>query len=180
MRNLTLARRYAQALTDIGVRDGHCELYIEELQRVRTVIRSHPDLRRITTGPLLSRDRLKEIISVLAGEMGISPVVHNFLKLLVDKARIRYLEDITDIAQELLDERTNVVHATVTTADLLSGEELDMIRRNLERYAGKKVIIHHKKDSCIIGGVVAQIGDIILDYSIRKQLSRMREQLSRR
>ncbi len=177
MRNLTLARRYARALTDIGVRDGHCDLYIEELQRVRIMIRSHPDLHRITTGPLLSRDRLKEIISMLAGELGLSRMVHNFLNLLVDKARIRYLDDITDIAQELLDEITNVVRVTVTTVAPLSREDLDQIRRNLERYAGKKVIILHKQDHFLIGGVVAQIGDVILDYSIRTQLNSLRDRL---
>jgi F-type H+-transporting ATPase subunit delta len=179
MRNPTLARRYAKALIEIGLRDGHHNRYVEELERVRARISSHPGLNKITRAPLLSRDRMKEIISVLGTEMGLSTTVHNFLNLLVDKDRIRYFDDVTDVARELLDEITEVTRATVTTAYPLSTEELDSIRESLERYTGKKVIVLHKQDPSIIGGIRAQIGDTILDHSIRAQLNRMRENLTR-
>jgi F-type H+-transporting ATPase subunit delta len=179
MRNLTLARRYAKALIDIGVRDSHLTQYIEELERVRALIRSHPGLQRITRAPLLSRERMKGIISHVAREMGLSTTIHNFLNLLVDKARIRYFDEITDVAQQLLDEITNVARATVTTASPLSREELDQIRKSLERYTDKKVVILHKEDPSIIGGVVAQVGDVILDHSIRTLLNRMQGRLTR-
>jgi len=179
MRNPTLARRYANALIGIGVRDGHFSRYVEELEQVRKRIRSNPELNRITKAPLLSRDRVKEIMSVLATEMGMSTTIHNFLNLLVDKDRIRYLDDIADVARELLDEMNNVVRASVTTACSVTREELDQIRDSLERYTGKKVIVLHKEDPSLLGGVVAQIGDVILDHSLRTMLSGMRERLTR-
>ena len=57
----------------------------------------------------------------------------------------------------------------------LNPQQLAQITQTLERLSGKKVTIEKKKDPALLGGVVAKVGDVVYDGSVRTQLELMRE-----
>ncbi len=65
------------------------------------------------------------------------------------------------------------------TATDLSDEAVEKIREGLGRMTGKSVVLNVEKDPALIGGVVARIGDLVLDGSVRTQLSNLKETLKR-
>jgi len=69
------------------------------------------------------------------------------------------------------------VRAEVTSAEELNPATLDRVRRSLEQRTGKKVVIHSTVDPELIGGVVARVGDLVLDGSVRTQLADLRDKL---
>jgi F-type H+-transporting ATPase subunit delta len=103
----------------------------------------------------------------------------NFIQLLMTKGRIRYLEDIGTIYSQLTDELSNIKRAVVTTAIKLSDDIIQRIQAALKAAVQKEVIITVNQDPSILGGIVAQVGDLTLDGSLRTQLKSLRESLRR-
>jgi F-type H+-transporting ATPase subunit delta len=99
--------------------------------------------------------------------------------LLFEKGRFGFLGAISDFYQKLADELKGVARATLVSASALSVEAVDRIRLALSKRTGKEIILDVKQDPSLIGGVITQIGDLVLDGSIRTQLTHMRESLKR-
>jgi F-type H+-transporting ATPase subunit delta len=102
-----------------------------------------------------------------------------FLRLLVERGRIQYLRMIVSCFQEFMDEETGVVRAVVRSAVPLPKDLRDKFSEVLAKVTGKQVTLQIEEDPAIVGGVVAHIGDMVLDGSIRSQLQSIRESIGR-
>jgi F-type H+-transporting ATPase subunit delta len=105
--------------------------------------------------------------------------VANFFKLLLDRGRITAAADISLVYAGLLDEAKGITRAEVSSASPLSSEEVSGISEVLKKVAGQEVQVEVKEDPSLIGGVVAKIGDLVLDGSVKSQLQSLRESLRR-
>jgi F-type H+-transporting ATPase subunit delta len=99
--------------------------------------------------------------------------------LLFEKGRFPFLQPINDFFQKLSDELKGVGRATVTAAAELSAEAVERIRGALSQRTGKDIVLDVRKDPNLLGGVVTQIGDLVLDGSIRTQLLKLRESIKK-
>ncbi|MCK5232495.1 MAG: ATP synthase F1 subunit delta, partial [Desulfobulbaceae bacterium] len=93
------------------------------------------------------------------------------------KRRADVLPDIADVFQEMVDEEQGISRGSVITAFELSDELKNKIQDKLEKVAGKKVIVTTQIDSSIIGGMIAKVGDLVLDGSIKSQLAGLKESI---
>ncbi|MFH1075450.1 MAG: ATP synthase F1 subunit delta [Pseudomonadota bacterium] len=179
MKNLIVARRYAKALLAIAKEEGQADLYKKELAGVADLLEKNPSLKQALTNPLYLIGTRRQVLEKILDKIKLSDTIIRFLYLLFDKRRIVYIREISDFYQKLTDELANIARATVTTAIELSPETKEKIQAALSRLTGKKVMAETKVDPLLIGGVVAKIGDLILDGSIKTQLSNV-EDLFRR
>jgi F-type H+-transporting ATPase subunit delta len=101
------------------------------------------------------------------------------LKLLFDKGRFGFLGAINEFYQKLADDLKGVARASLVSANELSSEAVEKIRKALSKKTGKDIVLDIKTDPALIGGVVTKIGDLVLDGSIKTQLLNMRESLKR-
>jgi F-type H+-transporting ATPase subunit delta len=79
--------------------------------------------------------------------------------------------------RDMTDAHVGRVRADVTSAEELAPATLDRVRRSLEQRTGKKVLVTPRVDPTLIGGVVARVGDLVLDGSVRTQLEDLRARL---
>jgi F-type H+-transporting ATPase subunit delta len=179
MKNLAIARRYAKALLLIGQQDGQTERYRTELQSVAGLVTQDRRLEQAITNPLYDGSARKRVLQSLISRLALSKAVESFLVLLFEKGRIGFLAPINDFYQKLADEIKGVARATVTSAGELSAEAVERIQAVLSKRIGKDVVLEVKQDPGLIGGLITQIGDLVLDGSIRTQLLNMRESLKR-
>src|SRR5690606_23268314 len=109
--------------------------------------------------------------------VGASAMTKNFILLLLDKDRMGDLPAIVRELRVMLDERANRVHAVVTSARPLSAkQEADLVKA-LQKVSGKSVTVEKQQDPKLLGGVVAQVGDVVYDGSLRTQLENLRQTL---
>jgi F-type H+-transporting ATPase subunit delta len=179
MRNLAIARRYAKALLLIGKEDGRAETYREELDGVSRLIDREKALNQAVTNPLYDAAGRRKVLEAVIEKLGLSQIMSAFLLLLFDKGRIGYLININEFYQKLVDELQGVARASLVSATELSSETIEKIRANLSKKTGKDIILEVEQNPNLIGGIVTQIGDLVLDGSIRTQLINMRESLKR-
>jgi len=104
-------------------------------------------------------------------------MVSNFLKLLFDKLRLAALPGISQVYQHLADEIENLKRARIKSAVPLDGDMQERLQKALEKMTKSKVVMEFEEDPHIIGGVVAMVGDLVLDGSVRTQLDALRESL---
>jgi len=177
--NLSLARRYAKALLSIGKEDGKYNEYGVELSSFAHLLQREPELHDAIVNPMYSRDDRRRVLEKILEMVQMDPMVSNFLKLLFDKNRIDGIMAIANVYQELVDQLENISRAKITAAAPLDEAMVDRIRQALEKITHSTVVLEVAEDPAIIGGIVAHVGDLVLDGSVRTQLQSLKETLIR-
>jgi F-type H+-transporting ATPase subunit delta len=113
----------------------------------------------------------------LLTSMQVSQVLGNFFKLLVQKKRANILPDIAAVFQAMVDADNNMCQGTVVSAMELTPELSAKVKATLEKITGKQVVLTAQIDPSIIGGIVAKVGDLVLDGSIKSQLAGLKESI---
>jgi F-type H+-transporting ATPase subunit delta len=175
-----LARRYAKALFAVGKEEGKFEEYNETLQGVAGLYVSHPGVVDALTNPLYPLDVRQKVMVGMVESMGVEKIMGNFLNLLVEKKRAMILPEVAEEFQAMVDNEKNVSHGSVVSAIELSEELQDKVRAALEKLTGKKVELTTSVDPSIIGGIIAKVGDLELDGSIRTQLAGLKDSIKGR
>lgn len=172
-----VAKRYAQAIFELGVESSSVAALTDEVKQMAHVYEASPELRSVLENPLVSEAERQGVIDELASRMGLSATGKNTLGLLAQRRRIAALPAISKELARLADERAGVLRGTVTSAGPLSEAYFQKLQREVERMTGKKVLLERLQDPELIAGLVVKIGDRIIDGSARARLDQMREQL---
>lgn len=176
MLNIQLARKYGTAIFEIANEDNKLEEYGRELADVSQALFAQAELKDFLTNPQIQPEDKKQVLLRLLKDQ-VSPMMMNFLLLLVDKRRIVLLEAINDCYQELSNKAQGIIVADVTTAYELKAELRSCLSSKLESVTGKKVQLRTHQDQSIIGGVVVKIGDTRIDGSVIGRLQALKAEL---
>jgi F-type H+-transporting ATPase subunit delta len=173
----SVARRYARALFEIGVDAGNYEALGQEVADLAALFEQSLELRQTMTNPVFKPSEKRAILEKILPRVTPSPVTQRFAMLLLERGRISLLPALARAYRELSDLHAGRVRAVVTSATPLSPADLERVRRSLERRTQKKVVLEAEVDPGLIGGLVARVGDLVLDGSVRTQLDTLREKL---
>ena len=173
----SIGRRYAKALLQIGVASRSFDALGRELDRAAETISRSPELKNALENPIFPVSKRRLVLEDLARPLALSAPVKNLLLLLLDKGRIAALPDIARAHRELVDEQAGRARATVTSAAPLDPGVEARLKGALEKHTGKTVILDKKIDPALIGGAVAQVGDLVFDGSVKTQLEQIRQDL---
>ncbi len=174
-----IAQRYAKALINLGRQDGNYEKYAEELSTFSSLFTGVKELGAVLCNPSFSLSRRKAIVAEIAKRLRLSPITINFLHLLLDKDRIRYLPLIATLYRELADEVMGQVRAKVLTAAILTQKQLQGLIEVLQKLLNKKVIVEVEHTPSLIGGLVVNVGGVVYDGSVKTQLIKFKEKLAK-
>lgn len=172
----TIARRYAKALLAIGQEDQNFARYGEELAGFAKA-QNTSGLAEALSNPIVPLENRTNILKAVQDKMQLSPMVKNVLSLMMEKGRINLVPSMNDYYQKLVDEVNNIARATIVTATAVDDDIKEQIQKTLEEMTSKKVIIEAVEDPEIIGGIVAKVGDLTLDGSVKMQLKNLKESL---
>lgn len=173
----SVARRYARALFGIGVDAGNFEALGQEIGDLATLWNASPELRQALENPVFRPDEKRRVLEQILPRVAPTTEVRRLALLLLERRRIMLLPAIARAYRDMADAHTGRVRARITSAETLTPAAVDRVRRALEERTGKKVIVETAVDPSLIGGVVAQVGDLVLDGSVRTQLTDLRSKL---
>lgn len=173
-----VARRYAKALVEtVAEQEGDYDAIHAELSGLAGVIEGSRDLTRLLYSPSIRMEVKRGIVEDLIAKAELSGLPATFVRLLLEKGRIRYLTSIAETFEYLANERRGRVKVSIKSAAPLTEDDIERLRGELQESTGKVVLIETAVDPALIGGLVVRIGDRVLDGSIRHQLAAMRESL---
>jgi len=174
-----LARRYAKAIFDIGSEQGGLDKMGADLRTLANAMKESPELVSTLSNPAIRRSDRRKIVDALLQRIGVVTVTRNTVYLLLEKERLASLGDISRQLDAMIEAKAGRVMAEVTSAKPLDPSQLSQITATLEKLSGKKVSVSSKQDPDLLGGVVAKVGDVVYDGSLRTQLRNLRDELSK-
>lgn len=166
----TIARPYAEAVFALADAKGALGSWSQTLAAMAAVA-SIPDIQAATGDPNLSPDQVYGLLAAGCGDLTVEQ--QNFLRVLIDNGRVTQLPEIRDIFEALKNEREGVVDAVIASAFPLDGSELATLVAQLEARFKRKVNPQVRVDPQLIGGVRVQVGDEVIDGSVRGKLGAM-------
>ena len=179
MRQTILARRYAKALFSLGKEQGKTESYSEALGAIAELYKDE-SVENALINPLYPLDARQKVMAKIAELAKADTILTRFLNLLLEKKRADILPDIAHEMQVMVDQEQNISHGSVVSAIELDDALKEKIQQTLEKITGNKVILEVSVDPSIIGGIVAKVGDLVLDGSIKTQLNGLKESIKGR
>ncbi|MCG8425184.1 MAG: ATP synthase F1 subunit delta [Proteobacteria bacterium] len=175
----SLARRYARALMGIGMDSDTYSSIGSQLDIVARAMKTSDELTETLTNPAFPRSDRQKIFEAILDRIEASPVVRNFILLLLDRERVAALPDISRELNAMIDQHIGRVKAEVSSAAALTKAQLTQLKTILETISGKSVELENKEDPELLGGMVAKVGDVVYDGSLRTQLSQIRHSLTK-
>ncbi|HET9678023.1 MAG TPA: ATP synthase F1 subunit delta [Solirubrobacterales bacterium] len=170
------ARVYAEALFEVGRDKGKLDALQQQLGQFADAVDRNRDLQVFFFSPYLSSAEKKEGIE--RAITGAEPELINFLELLVDKHRMTEVFRIRRELDELWKHENRRIDVTVTSAVELDPSVVEKIGQEVERQTGEKVDLSSRVDGEILGGIVLQVGNMVLDASIRNRLEKLRKSVA--
>lgn len=173
-----VARRYATALADVVIERGEAREVRDELTAWEEMMQSNETLLEVFRNPTIPYDQKQKVLKSLIERTRVRPLTANFLQVLLQNQRLAELGEVNRRFAQVLDERSGVVSAQVTTARPVPESSQEALRSKLTTLTGKKVSLSFTTDEELIGGIVARIGSTIYDGSVRNQLQQVKERMT--
>jgi F-type H+-transporting ATPase subunit delta len=171
-----VSRVYAEALFEAGKDKGKLDALQSQLGQFADAVDGNRELQVFLFSPYLSSAEKKEGLGRAIS--GAEPELVNFLELLVEKARMPEIFRIRREFDELWKHENRRIDVTVTSAVELDPEVVSKIGTEVERQTGEQVELSSKVDDGILGGIVLQVGNMVLDASIRTRLEKLRKSVA--
>ncbi|MEC8958533.1 MAG: ATP synthase F1 subunit delta [Chloroflexota bacterium] len=167
-------QRYAQAIFDLAQENNQVEPWGEDLAVVAEAFGDANFAALMKHADMPASDKRAATASVLAG---VDPMVRNLVDLLVSKNSIDSIAGVYSSYTELLDRHLGRQRVEVTTAVALEDAEIAKISSFVSELVRREVVLTSKVDKSILGGLVIQIGDRLLDGSTKARLDSLRNRL---
>lgn len=177
-RGSAAAERYARALFSLAKDASRVDAVGEELGALVEAMRQVPALRDVLVRPLHPAKERRAALRAVGQGLGLSPLVQNFCSFLIDQRRTRDVEAIHERYQRLAEEAAGRVRGEVSSAAPLASDQVERLRAALARRTGRAVDLELRVDPELLGGVVARVGDLVFDGSLRTQLAQLRASLT--
>jgi F-type H+-transporting ATPase subunit delta len=179
MRSSAAARRYARALFALADESGSIDRVRGELAAMAGLFDSEPALRAALFRPLHPVAERRAVLRALGERLSLTPIVRNFFAYAIDQRRLVDFDAIRAEFEQLADAAAGRMKAHVTAAAPLADAQRERLQRALAARTGRNVELDVTVDPSLIGGVVASVGNLVFDGSLRTQLSQLRDTLSR-
>lgn len=167
------ARVYAEALFEAGRDRGKLDALQSQLAEFADVVDRDQTLQVFLFSPYLSSaDKVEGLGRAIEGA---EPELMNFLALLVEKHRMPEIFRIRRELDELWKKENRRLDVTVVSAVELDQAVVEKIGQEVERQTGEAVELSSRVDDAILGGIVLQVGNMVLDASIRSRLEKLRK-----
>jgi F-type H+-transporting ATPase subunit delta len=176
----TIARRYATALADVAIERQEERAVQTELDHWASMIEANPQLKEVLANPTVVYDQKRRLLEDLLARTRVRETTASFLRVLLKNQRLSQLREVAARFGQILDERSDVVAADVTTARPMPEELRNALQQTLTEATGKKVRLSFTTDETIIGGLVARIGSTVFDGSVQGNLERLSDDLAGR
>ena len=173
MNETTVARNYAEALVTLAKKADDLDGWGNNIEQLASAFREDASLRNFLESPKVSAVERNDVITKAFQDRVPSPFLR-FLQALLRNRRQMLIPQIAAEFHNLVDESENRMHIQVTVAREPDDKTVKSIAKELGRMYGKTVVPHVTVNPAILGGMVARIGDTVIDGSVRKRLSTLR------
>lgn len=175
--NSALAKRYATALADLATEQNLLGPVGDDLMRFMEIVNATPNMRFLLTSPTAPAQDKHAALETFITHAAPVRIAANLLKLLVDKRRMDHMDAIIAAYHKETELRSGRMTVQVQTPQPLDTNHAEELTKALSKLTGKVVTLEISLNPKLLGGIVVRIGSLMMDYSVRNHLNRLKSQM---
>jgi F-type H+-transporting ATPase subunit delta len=172
-----IATVYARSLFEVASEQDKLDLVREQLSEFADAVSETRELQIFLFSPYFSTEEKKDGLDRALTD--VDPVVENFLKLLIEKHRMPVIFRIRAEYEQLWEEENKLLPVEITSAIELPEATVKQLGDRISEQTGRTVELSSHVEPEILGGIVVQVGNSVLDASIRNRLDQLRRQVAK-
>ncbi|MCR4292627.1 MAG: ATP synthase F1 subunit delta [Candidatus Kuenenia sp.] len=176
MLDKSVAVTFVNALLEAAADKDLLEQVEKDLDLLSDTLARQEGFKKMLLHPSITRKEKKDTIKAVFGEY-VSGLMINFLYLLVDRRREALLDVIPDVYRKVVDKKKGVIRAKIQAAIPIVGERLENLRAVITKLTGKIVEVEVVENPQILGGLVVEIENKMIDGSVLSRLRNLRSKL---
>ena len=171
------SERYSRALFEVAQEASELEKIENDIKNFAYLLINSLEIKNFIQNPTQSKDNQNTVLNLLAEKLNFSKNLKNFMFLLIEKRRIFFVEKIIDSFLKLCAQKRGEVKASLISSKELSNDQIDKIKNDLSKNFSSKIKLDYKFDKSLIGGLIMQVGSIMVDTSIKNKLQQIENKM---
>ena len=173
----TAASRYSLALYELAEENKHVEEIEDQSFALIKLIDESKDFESMVRNPTNKKEDQINIINKISKNYNFNILLKNFLCFLLEKRRFFFLKNILQKFLDICSQKRGEVKARLVAAKKLNENEVNKIRDELSKDFTNKIKLDYKHDESLIGGLIIQVGSVMIDTSIKNKLKQLENKM---
>ena len=174
--NIT-SERYALALYELVKEKSELNNAEIEANGLKQLLLLSPEFKNLVSNPTISKTEQGKAVSSVLEHFNFSQTFKKFLGFLVFKGRLFFLSKIIENFINLISKNKGEMIAKFVSSKKLSDSDINIIQEDLSQHFKSKIKIDYKHDPNLIGGLILQVGSIMIDTSLKSKLKRLEQSM---
>ena len=171
------SKSYALALYELAKESSELDKVEDGMSGIKELLDTSSDFKEMILDPTLTKEEKNKVINKMADQYSFCQILKKFLGFLTEKNRLFFLKQIIDSFLDLVSNSKGELKAKLLSSKELSKPELEKIRGELSKDFRSPINIEYKHDPNLIGGLVIQIGSVMIDTSIKTKLVKLQKSM---
>ncbi len=170
-----ISQRYALALYELSKEQNQIEEVELNLKSFMKVYNSNEDLKNFVKNPTHSIEDQKIIFERILALMNLNKTIKNFFSVLIIKKRVFFVDNIIEEFLKLISFKRGEISANLISSKKLEEKTVLELEKEISTNIKNSIKLKSKVDESLIGGVVIQIGSLMIDTSIKNRLAKYKK-----
>ena len=170
-----ISQRYALALYELSKESNKTDEFTTNIISFIKVFNSNENLRNFVKDPTYSSEDQKKIFEKVLNIMNLNKIVKNFFTLLIIKKRIFFIDKIIDEFLKIISFKKGEISAKLISSKKIDEKTLLEIEKEISENMKGSIKLNYKIDESLIGGIVLQVGSLMIDTSIKSKLQKYKK-----
>ncbi len=170
-----ISQRYALALYDLSIENNQTEEFASNMTTFMNAFNSNQNLKNFVKNPTYSTENQKIVFDKILNLMSFNKVVKNFFSILIIKKRIFFVDQIIEEFLKLISTKRGEISGSLISPKAIDEKTISDIEREISENIKRSIKLKSKIDESLIGGIVIQIGSLMIDASIKNKLQKYKK-----
>ncbi len=168
---------YSQALYELSIETNSIDEIQDQAKSIKKALEKIKEFNSFIKNPLFKQADQTKMLNAFVEEFDLNPILGKFLKFLVSKRRLFYLDTILNDFILYCSFKRGEIDAKLISAKDLKEDEINDIKNDLFAKFGSKINLNYKVDKDLISGLIIQVGSIMIDNSMKNKLKQIKSQM---
>ena len=171
------SKSYALALYELAKENSELNKVEDGMDGIKTLLSKSSDFKEMILNPTVTKEEKNKVIIKIVDQYNFCQTLKKFLGFLTTKNRLFFLNQIIGSFLDLISSSKGELKAKLLSSKKLSKSELEKIRNELSKDFQSPIKIDYKHDPDLIGGLVIQVGSVMVDTSIKGKLRQLQKSM---
>jgi F-type H+-transporting ATPase subunit delta len=171
------SRSYAVALYELCKESGEIDKTKDDLKSLQVLLIKSREFKDMVLSPMIAVDNKKNVLLKIADQNNFSKILKNFLGFISTKNRLFFLDKIIESFLNLVSNSQGELKARLVSSKKLSTEEQEKIQKELSKDFSSTLNISYDHNPNLIGGLIVQVGSVMIDTSIKTKLKKLEKNM---